>query len=486
MKIFIVTEAGRKIGFGHFTRCRAIADAFERRGIRPHFIINGDAGVRRFVGGKSSSIFNWLKKQSKLLKIIANADVVIIDSYLAKALLYKQISRLVKLVVYLDDNNRISYPPGVIINAAICAHKLKYPRTIGRTYLLGAKFVALRKAFWSVAPIHPNRQIRAIMIAFGGSDPRNMTPRVLRALTKEFPCLTKEVVVGQGVINLDEIKKNADRKAKLIYCSGDSKMIKAMRSCDIAVSAGGQTLYELARLGVPALTFVVAQNQMNNVLAWQDAGFTDTIGCWKDQDITLKLAKGIRHLEKENLRKKRGAIGRRLIDGRGAMRISGFIMDYLKKRDTQSAGIDLKEADIRDCRDIWLWRNNVTARQASFSGKPIAYAQHKSWFRSKLTDPRTSIYIAKKNSEKIGAIRFERKEGRAYASVNLNPIFYGRGLGGIIIKSGSQKFLSHAKTSVKVVAEIKRDNIISQKAFARAGYQYVRGDADRVIYAMER
>ena len=45
MKVVIVTEGGKDIGFGHITRCISLYQAFEERGIIPEFIVSGDTTV---------------------------------------------------------------------------------------------------------------------------------------------------------------------------------------------------------------------------------------------------------------------------------------------------------------------------------------------------------------------------------------------------------------------------------------------------------
>jgi len=46
MKVFIVTEGGKNIGFGHITRCISIYQALEKRGILPEFIVNSKDNVK--------------------------------------------------------------------------------------------------------------------------------------------------------------------------------------------------------------------------------------------------------------------------------------------------------------------------------------------------------------------------------------------------------------------------------------------------------
>ena len=45
MKVFIITEGGKDIGFGHITQCLSLYQAFKEKGILPKFIINGDNNI---------------------------------------------------------------------------------------------------------------------------------------------------------------------------------------------------------------------------------------------------------------------------------------------------------------------------------------------------------------------------------------------------------------------------------------------------------
>ena len=179
MKIFIITEGGRRMGFGHLTRCMGIYEAFEERRKDPFFIVNGDESVKGLFKGKRYKIFDWLKQKRRLYKIIEGSDMVVVDSYLAKPDIYKNISRLTRKAVWLDDDRRINYPDGVVLNGS-----------------MGARYVLLRREFWRV----PRRRIKKIpkcvIITFGGDDSRGMTSRVLNVLTRRFPRLLKKVVIG--------------------------------------------------------------------------------------------------------------------------------------------------------------------------------------------------------------------------------------------------------------------------------------------------
>ena len=322
MKVFIITEGRKNIGFGHITRCLSLYQAFEERKIIPELIINGDGTIKDLLKGVNYQILNWLDEKGKLFKKVKNADIAIIDSYLADISFYNTLSDLVRLAVYIDDNKRLDYPKGVVVNGSIYAEELNYPKKDGVKYLLGPKYIPLRKEFWKVPEKEIRENIESIMITFGGDDMRNMTPKVLEFLRKNYPELKKNVIVGKAFQNIDEIKKNADKNTNLIYYPDANKMKKVMLESDIAISAGGQTLYELARVGVPTVGICVAENQLGNVKGWEKTGFLEYVGWYNKNDIFEKIKTAVESLKDLKVRKGKLKIVRKFVDGKGSLRVT--------------------------------------------------------------------------------------------------------------------------------------------------------------------
>jgi RimJ/RimL family protein N-acetyltransferase len=128
----------------------------------------------------------------------------------------------------------------------------------------------------------------------------------------------------------------------------------------------------------------------------------------------------------------------------------------------------------KDLSDIWIWRNDKRSIYFSKNKKKITLEAHTRWFDKNLKNKKMKFYIGylcKKNEKKkIGVIRFDLKSKYALVSINLNPIFRGRGLSNSLLEGAIKKFFKFKK--IKLVAEIKKNNFASIKCFLKNGFYF--------------
>jgi len=328
MNVYILTEGSQNIGFGHVTRCVSLYQSFEEKGIIPTLLVNGNKNIEQLLSNTNYQLINWFEKKTEIYNLVKNSDIIIIDSYLADYNFYQKISQLVKVSVYIDDNKRIDYPKGIVINGALCAEDLKYPEREGVTHLLGSRYIPMRKAFWDVPEKKIEENIMSVMITFGGNDIRNMTPGVLKCLNKNYPYLFKKIIIGNGYKNIKQIKKVIDNRTKLMFNLDSENIKKVMLETDLAISGAGQTLYELARVGVPTISIMIVNNQYNNIKGLIKAGFIEYAGFWNEESTFKKIIISIKKLIPHKVREKKSKLGKHIVDGYGSLEIVNNITNY--------------------------------------------------------------------------------------------------------------------------------------------------------------
>lgn len=144
------------------------------------------------------------------------------------------------------------------------------------------------------------------------------------------------------------------------------------------------------------------------------------------------------------------------------------------------ANLIIRKALASDAVPVWLWANDPETRKQSFNQEPIELHSHLKWFRAKLRDPYTELYIGMSHAfEHVGIVRFEVVPTNGYAviSVNVAPDQRGKGYGSKLIEMGCEKVVADHSNVSRIIAYIKPDNRSSMKVFKMAGFHFHRVDA---------
>jgi UDP-2,4-diacetamido-2,4,6-trideoxy-beta-L-altropyranose hydrolase len=325
MKILILTEGGANIGWGHIMRCLSIFQALKGLGVKPRMIVFGDLSVKKLLPS-GSQVFDWAHEWNRLERLIKDADAVVVDSYIADLNTIKRISALARRSLFIDDNARLPYPLGTVVNGTIYSERYKYPRSTGVKYLLGARYMPVRKEFWTVAKKRVRKDVKNILITFGGTKFSDISYKAYTLARQAYPDSNIVLISNDSVFKW-KIRARDDKMAA-VYGNLPAIDIKIiMLRADLAVSAGGQTLYELAHTGVPTIAIAVAKNQYNNVHGWEHAGFISYAGFRGQRTMESRLRKALNELRSARVRKKMSLAGTDFVDGRGAVRIAKEILE---------------------------------------------------------------------------------------------------------------------------------------------------------------
>jgi len=455
MKVAIITEGYQGTGYGHLTRCLSIYQAFEEKNITPLYIANCDDKGKKFIPNVNLLQTNWLVKNDELIDTITDFDIAVIDSYLAPKELYERIYKTVKKAVYIDDYIRLDYPSGIIVNGTVGAENLPYKRDNEHEYLLGIDYMPLRKEFWDVDTPKRNGKIGNVLLTFGAQDFRNLTPKVLAFLLEQFPNFNYFIVGGK--LSADEINKENVH----YYDSVNAKqMLELMLKSDLAVSAAGQTTYELATVGIPTIAIGIAENQKFNMSGWKGSGFFNEEIWFNDDNLFEKI--------RRNFGIKKHAQIIKQSDGQGARRIVNKCMIEVSNIDIL---LELREAKMNDAKLLFDWANDPIMRVNSFNQKNIEWDQHIAWLKNKLDNSNSKIFIATFLGDYVGQIRFDKDGANAIIDFYIAKEFRGKGLGPRLLISGTKKIAGYWKDIENIVGKVKKNNFSSKRAFLKAGFQ---------------
>ena len=176
-----------------------------------------------------------------------------------------------------------------------------------------------------------------ILITTGGGDKDNIAGDILRELCEHSLAgknIRYHLVVGRFNPNREKLEQYASEQNNVVLHCDVKDMAGLMTACQLAVTAGGTTIYELSVLGVPFVCFSYAENQegLTEWLGKQEiAGYA---GKWHytPEETRKAIGSWCRNVcENRELRQRTYEAERTLIDGQGAARIAEIL---------QTAGIE--------------------------------------------------------------------------------------------------------------------------------------------------
>lgn len=130
----------------------------------------------------------------------------------------------------------------------------------------------------------------------------------------------------------------------------------------------------------------------------------------------------------------------------------------------------LRNATVDDARTLWEWRNDPETRRNALQTEPIDWDTHQQWLAGRLADTECQIWILVIDHDSVGQVRYDRIGTVAEISIVVAPGFRGRGIGTSLLRLSANEACTKLQVST-VVGIVKDDNIPSQRAFERAGFQ---------------
>ena len=452
LELHIYTEGDQQRGLGHLSRCSAYAAAWRQLGGTVQWIVDGDALARQMLCHEQT---DWCAWQEEPLISARPAAWALVDSYSASLPALQQMSQHYPRFCCLDDTNRLAYPNGWVIHSAPGA-----PLVVDgeATWRWGPTWHLLRPAFLQ----QPGRsttahEITNILLMMGGSDIRNLLPRVASLLRKQFPLATIHMVCNHATPTLpaDVIRhENLD----------DRQMATLMQTCDIAISAAGQTTYELAAMGLPSILIGVAENQRRQLDAWSNAGLFFSAGWWDDVHLDKNIEKWLQHIRSPSVRAQQ------------TMRmqqheISGAVCNWMSElfnisKLTQVFSVEqltlmpFTMLNHQQKMDILAIRNNPLVAEQMINTHQISESEHIQFIEKQKTDTKNINYAVFDNNVIVGCVALQKinwENRTAYFGIYRTPGAPLKGLGSKMMRALLRITFDIAELS-ELKLEVKPDN----------------------------
>jgi UDP-2,4-diacetamido-2,4,6-trideoxy-beta-L-altropyranose hydrolase len=342
-RLVIRADASRAAGTGHLMRALALAQAWLDGGGRVRWLLTAapeplEARVASegidiiALGAPAGSDEDASALRSELER--DERAVAVVDGLEFSAAYLSALGPESRRVLLVDDDAaHDAYPVGFVLNQNAHAERAAYPPDAPARFLLGTTFALLRREF---RPDPAGRAVperaRHLLITLGGADPGGVTRRVVAAVA-ELPGELREgaevrVIVGAANSDGGQLEAEARRLSGRLAVQIERAVIDMpalLAWADLAITSGGSTVWELARMGCPALVIETVPVEALLVGGLARVGLDDRLGHADDLDGATITAAVTARIDDQRWRQEMSARGRKLVDGRGATRVVGVL-----------------------------------------------------------------------------------------------------------------------------------------------------------------
>jgi UDP-2,4-diacetamido-2,4,6-trideoxy-beta-L-altropyranose hydrolase len=481
MKVVFRVDASGEVGFGHLSRCINLAEALRNRGNEVSFVCRDDEAksFRALENRLFATVLLPMPAAGEVVDQHEDAlqtiqalqgrhpDWLVVDTYLLDKEWERSMRPHVAKIAVIEDLFGREHDCDLIIDQNYSERSVQsFEKFVPKTceFLLGPRFALIGEQFKRLRNLKskPTTDLKRIFVFCGGSDPQNLTQLAVDEIScGDLGNVAVDVVVGAQ-------NKTFNRKAEVnlsanieIHDAGD-EFARIMSTADLAIGAGGTTLWERMCLGIPSIVVSIADNQNPACEKLGRDGFINYLGgqsslnpgAIRDAVVGFKTEYATLFDQAE-----RGQI---LVDGRGCERVAEVMCP------SDESDLAVRLARLDDCVDFFNWANDPSVREQSFSTATIRWSDHKKWFSEKIGSMASEVYVVEASGLPIGQVRFEKSLKVAEINYSLDKIVRNRRWASVMLEMAMKKFSK--KCSSMLIARVKSSNIKSSAVFKQLGF----------------
>lgn len=330
MKVLIITEANEKVASGHLMESIALYKKLVANNVEALILRNHDMPC--LWEKKLESIdnatysFSLYQGMEEILKHLQdNAyDVIVTD---LREIQNEQLLRIKQVfqgkIICLDEWGNRFLDCHAIVNNMADRSFWDYKDSSARIYA-GMQYLILNS---DLKNYHEKKkvisqEIRNVVITMGGVDINNSTQKIYDIIKQIDSIKTIHIVLGGGCRNEEKIRQSVEMDLRCVVHKDIDYLFELIYDADVAFCAGGNTMYEIACIGTPAIVVPTMSHEEINGRAFQRTGFGHVFV----RDDMKEILSFMLNFD-QKMRAQMSSCGKKMVDGNGVERVLQIILE---------------------------------------------------------------------------------------------------------------------------------------------------------------
>jgi spore coat polysaccharide biosynthesis predicted glycosyltransferase SpsG len=272
-KILVRVDGSKDIGLGHVYNMITILKHYRN----PIFLIvmnkNKKLGHTKFE--KFNFDVKFYSDKIELKKIISKFEPNIIfnDILNTKSEYMKWLKQFNSMIVNFEDLGIGKKYADLVFNP------IYYSKKNIKNHYYGEKYACVREEFRNPDRNKIRKNVKKVVITFGGTDPTNKTNQILKIINNSsLSKIEFNVIIGLGYTKKDYLKKIINNMRidgfKINIIEKTDNISDYVRDCDFAITSNGRTVFEIAAMRIPMISIAVNERERtHSFVRYSKSGF---------------------------------------------------------------------------------------------------------------------------------------------------------------------------------------------------------------------
>jgi|GEM_PF-2264947 len=271
MKVVIRADGGGSVGWGHLSRCAALAEVLIEADTTVLWACRSEPAIEKFTGAPPALALSGaptmgplpVAEAATVSAFAANADWIFVDHYGADEAYLAALRTDSAARVMVFDDHQVRHGADL---------RLAPTQAEGPKTLAGPAYQPIRPCFTRT----PHAAQRSgWLLALGGADPQNDTVACVSELQGGTPLL---VLASDAIAERQDLDASLSTTSQRVAWMTPENLAQALSSSAAALVSSSTLSWEALAMGAPIVALQTADNQVGVVTTLREAGvpvFTD-------------------------------------------------------------------------------------------------------------------------------------------------------------------------------------------------------------------